>query len=51
MSALFYAVDGEFSNVVRALVRAGASIDASETDNNYTPLIRLGERHFMMLLP
>ncbi|VDL93062.1 unnamed protein product [Schistocephalus solidus] len=42
MTALFYAVDGEFSNVVRTLVRAGACIDEVDYDNQYTPLIRLG---------
>ncbi|VDM31802.1 unnamed protein product [Hydatigera taeniaeformis] len=41
MTALFYAVDGEFSNVVRALVRAGADVNHCESDNGYTPLIRL----------
>ena len=44
MTALFYAVDGEFSNVVRALVRAGADVNHCESDNGYTPLIRLGKK-------
>ncbi|VDN30636.1 unnamed protein product [Dibothriocephalus latus] len=48
MTALFYAVDGEFSNVVRTLVRAGALIDEVDSDNQYTPLIRL---ETMLTLP
>lgn len=43
MTAIFYAVDGEFSNVVRALARASAHVDHCEEDNAHTPLIRLGE--------
>lgn len=43
MTAIFYAVDGEFNNVIRALVRAGADVNHREIDNGYTPLIRLGE--------
>lgn len=49
MTALFYAVDGEFSNVVRALVRAGADVNHCESDNGYTPLIRLGRSPLPLL--
>ncbi len=43
MTAIFYAVDGEFSNVVRALARANAKVNHCDTDNSHTPLIRLGK--------
>ncbi|VDO04760.1 unnamed protein product [Rodentolepis nana] len=41
MTAIFYAVDGEFSNVIRTLANAGADVNHKESENGYTPLIRL----------
>lgn len=42
MTAIFYAVDGGFSNVIRVLVHAGADVNHQESENGFTPLIRLG---------
>ncbi|VUZ47671.1 unnamed protein product, partial [Hymenolepis diminuta] len=41
MTAIFYAVDGGFSNVIRVLVHAGADVNHQESENGFTPLIRL----------
>lgn len=49
MHAIFYAVDGEYGNIVRLLVKNGAKIDLEDRDNQWTPLIRLGK--FTPLFP
>ncbi|VEL22729.1 unnamed protein product [Protopolystoma xenopodis] len=43
MNALFYAVDGEYANVVRVLCKADCNVNQQDNDNGWTPLIRLGE--------